>query len=95
MEKQQRNITDFVKKERKAYFDKKLGDQGKSWAPHIICKTSVETFLGWTNGKLKLKFDVPMVWREPKHHFYGCYFCLTDIAELNKNKKKTWMHPNL
>ena len=41
--------------------DIKLGRQGKFWAPHINCKTCVETLRSQTNGKLK--FDVPMVWR--------------------------------
>ena len=61
MEKQKRNITDFVKRAYKANFDMKLSYQGKSWAPHIVCKTCVETLRGWTNGKLKFKFAVPMV----------------------------------
>ena len=36
--KQRRKITDFVKKLYFAYFKMKLGDQEKSWAPHIVCK---------------------------------------------------------
>ena len=95
MEKQKRNITDFVRRAYKAYFDMKLGDQDKSWAPHIVCKTCVESLRGWTNGKLKLKFAVPMVWRETKNHFDDCYFCLNNMNGFNKNKKKTWQYPNL
>ena len=31
-------ITDFVKKAYFAYFGVRLGDQDKSWAPHIVCR---------------------------------------------------------
>ena len=54
----------------KAFFDMKLVDQGKSWAPHIVYKTCVETLRGWTNGQLQLKFAVPINWREPKKPFW-------------------------
>ena len=37
--KQQRNITDMVKKLYFSYFKLKLGDQDKKWAPHIVCET--------------------------------------------------------
>ena len=84
MEKQKRNITDFVKK---AYFDIKLDDQGTSWVPHIVAKPVFETLHGWTNGKLKLKFAIPMVWRESKNHFDDFYFYLNDMAGFNKNKE--------
>ena len=95
MEKHQSNITNFVKRVYKAYFDMKLGDQGQSWAPHSVCKTCVETLTGQTNGKLKLKLAVPMVWREPKPNFDDCYFSLSDMAGFSKNKQKTWKYPNL
>ncbi|QQP52960.1 Uncharacterized protein FKW44_005268 [Caligus rogercresseyi] len=88
MAQQKRNITDFVKRAYKAYFDMKLGDQDKSWAPHMVCKTCVESLRGWTNGKLKLKFAVPMVWREPKNHFDDCYFCLNDMTGFKKPRKQ-------
>lgn len=42
VKKQQRNITDFVKKVYYAYFGIKLGDQDKTWAPHRVCSICVE-----------------------------------------------------
>ena len=49
----------------RAYFGIKLGDQDKSFAPHICCKTCVENLRRWSKGKIKkLPFGVPMVWRE-------------------------------
>ena len=35
-------ITDFVKKAYHTYFGVKLGDQEKSFPPHVSCKTCVE-----------------------------------------------------
>ena len=95
MKEQKRNINYFVKRAYKAYFDMKLGHQNKSWAPHLACKTCVGSLHGWTKGKLKLNFAVPMVWRKPKNHFDDCYFCLNDIKGFNKNKKKGWQYPSL
>ena len=31
-------VTTFVKRVYHAYFGMKLGDQDKSWAPHMVCK---------------------------------------------------------
>ncbi|KAF2354924.1 hypothetical protein FHG87_014319 [Trinorchestia longiramus] len=36
-----KKITGFVKRAYQAYFEVKLGDQDKSWAPHTVCKTLV------------------------------------------------------
>ena len=59
---QRKGIADFVKLSYFAYFDVKLGDQDKPWAPHKVCKTCVENLRLWKNGKLKgLRFGVPMV----------------------------------
>ena len=40
---QKRNITPFVQKAYLGYFQVKIGDQGKSWAPHKAYKAFVET----------------------------------------------------
>ena len=39
---QRKGITGFVKQSYFAYFDVKLGDQDKPWAPYKVCKTCVE-----------------------------------------------------
>ena len=39
---QRKGIMDFVKQSYFAYFEVKLGDQDKPWAPHKVCKTCVE-----------------------------------------------------
>nr|CAI5868801.1 unnamed protein product [Callosobruchus analis] len=91
-----RAITEFVKQAYLAYFGVKLGDQDKTWAPHLVCKTCTEQLRQWTTGKRKcLKFGVPMVWREPKNHVDDCYFCLANINGINRNNRHQWTYPNL
>jgi hypothetical protein len=52
--KQQRNITEFVKKKvYYAYFGVKLRDQGKSWAPLKAFSVCVEELRQWSKGKKK------------------------------------------
>nr|XP_047125236.1 uncharacterized protein LOC124807409 [Hydra vulgaris] len=95
-ESQRRNITNFVKQAYLAYFGMKLGDQDKSWAPHIVCKTCVENLRQWKNGQRKgLKFGVPMVWREQKNHDSDCYFCLVNVKGINRFKKRKFEYPDL
>ena len=82
---QRRNINSFIKKIYLVYFGVPLGDQDKSWVPHQVCTTCVETLRSWSQGKnAKLKFGVPMVWREPKNHVDDCYFCLVNVKGFNK-----------
>lgn len=78
------NITDFVKKMYLAYFGFKLGDQDKSFAPHICCKTCVEGLRRWSTKKQKsLPFGIPMIWREGTDHITDCYFCMTNLEGKN------------
>ena len=95
-ESQRRNITNFVKQAYLAYFGMKLGDQDKSWAPHIVCKTCVENLRHWKNGQRKgLKFGVPMVWREQKNHDSDCCFCSVNVKGINRFKKRKFEYPDL
>ncbi|XP_061480792.1 uncharacterized protein LOC133383677 [Rhineura floridana] len=96
LQKQRKNITDFVKQAYLAYFGVKLGDQDKSWAPHKVCKTCVECLRQWKNGERKrLNFGVPMVWREPQNHHDDCYFCVVNVKGFNHYKKHKWKYPDL
>jgi hypothetical protein len=84
IKKQQRNITEFVKNVYYAYFGVKLGDQGKSWAPHKMCSVCVEELRQWSKGKKKsFRFGVPMIWREPRNHSDDCYFCSCNVQGHN------------
>lgn len=96
LQDQRRNINTFVKKVYLAYFKVRLGDQDKNWAPHKVCKTCVETLRSWSKGKnAKLKFGVPMVWREPTNHLDNCYFCLVNVKGFNKKNKQHLQYPDI
>jgi hypothetical protein len=63
----QRNITGFIRIVYCAYFDVKLGDEHKSWAPHKVCYVCVEDLRKWSKGEKKaFRFGVPMIRRELK-----------------------------
>ncbi|GFV35888.1 uncharacterized protein TNCV_2866471 [Trichonephila clavipes] len=47
VKKQQRNISNFVQKVYFAYFGIKLGDQDKSYVPHVVCSVCVEELRQW------------------------------------------------
>ena len=91
-------VADFIQKAYHAYFgvQDKLGNQDKPWAPHVVCKTSVEHLREWTGGSPKpLKFGVPIIRREPKNHTNDCYFCAINLIVINKKKRKSLIYPNL
>lgn len=91
-----KGITSFVKRAYQAYFQVKLGDQDKSWAPHTVCKTCVEYLRRWTKGsKTSLKFGIPMVWREPSDHESDCYFCAINTTGINRKNRSNLQYPDL
>jgi hypothetical protein len=56
-----RLIDSFVKKLYFSYFQLKVGDQDKSFAPHTACNTCVEGLRYWYDEKRKaMLFAVPM-----------------------------------
>ena len=70
--------TQFAKSCYHAYLGIRIGDQDKSFAPHICCRTCTESLRCWSKGKTKpLPFGVPMVWREGMDYVTDCYFCMT------------------
>ena len=84
-----KTIDEFYKKAYYTYFKIKLGDQDKTWAPHIICKSCKKAYdSGRQAEETALKFGIPMIWREPANHFDDCYFCMTNLVVFNlKNRK--------
>ena len=88
--RQRRNISLFVKRAYKAYFQVSHGDQEKKWAFHIVCHNCKEMLRDWTKGKQKgLPFGVPTVWREPKEHLTDCYFSFVNTKSTGK---KNWLN---
>lgn len=89
-------ITSFVKKAYHAYFGIKLENQDKPFAPHICCKSCVESLRDWCKKKRKsMRFAVPMVWREGKDHITDCYFCLTNLKGINRKNKQHVKYPDV
>ena len=87
--KEKRSTTSHIKKMYKAYFDCHLGDQDRSWAPHVCCLTCEKTLSAWYAGKIvHMKFGATMIWREQKDHSNDCYFCQHDFTGCTTAKKK-------
>ena len=64
--------------------------------PHQVCTLCAETLRSWSQGKnAKLKFGVPMVWREPKNHVDDYNFCLVNVKGFNKKNKQHLQYPNI
>lgn len=74
-----------------AYFGVKVGDQDKTWAPHVCCGSCRSNLEGWFRGtRSAMPFAIPRIWREPQNHYDDCYFCLVDLSKFKsaKNRKK-------
>ena len=96
LQHQRRNISLFVKRAYKAYFEVNLGDQDKQWAPHVVCHNCEEMLRSWTKGNRNgLPFRVPMIWREPTNHVTDCYFCTVNTAGVGKKNRHKIVYPNI
>ena len=93
---QRASITTFVKEAYFSYFSRKIGNQDKSWAPHIVCKQCTEGLRMWTKGTREhMPFGVPMIWMEPKDHSTDCYFCSVKTSGYNRKNKRSIQYPNI
>ena len=93
---QQSGLTSLVQKAYDLYFQCKVGDQDKTWAPHYCCERCSRTLRGWLSGTRKsMPFVVPMVWREQRDHAADCYFCLTDVSGYSTKTRKHISYPDL
>ena len=91
-----KTIDEFYKKAYCTYFKIKLGNQDKTWAPHIICKSCKESLrLQTTANRTALKFRIPMIQREPANHFDDCYFCVANLNRHNKKNRKNILYASI
>ena len=60
---ERKKISDFVNRAHLAYFSMPLGDQDKSWAPHVVCSFCYSSLHVWQKKKPNrhLNFTMPMV----------------------------------
>ena len=78
------------------HFKIKLGDQDKTWAPHIVCKLCKESLWLWTTSKkTAFKFRIPMIWHEPANNVDDCYFCMTNLVGFNRKNWKNILYPSV
>ena len=88
----QAKITDFLKKAYRDYLGVKLGDQDKSFTPHVCCKTCVDK----RNGKTKsMPFAIPMVRGEGEDHIIDSYFCMINMKGINRKNKHHVQYPDV
>ena len=93
---QRKPISLLFKKAYQLYFACPLGDQDKSWAPHITCIRCYVKLTQWLQGKAQhLPFGVPMIWREQRNHYDDCYFCMTSVTGFNSRNKSSIVYPNV
>ena len=92
-----KKISDFMKRAYLAYFGMPLGDQDKSWAPHVVCSFCYSSLHAWQKKRPNrhLSFAVPMVWREPSNLATDCYFCLMETNGYTKKTRHSISYPNL
>jgi hypothetical protein len=85
--RQRKAVTAIVKKAYRLYFWCKIGDQDKSWAPHICWHKCATNLSQWLNGRRHaMPFAVPVVWREPSNHATDCYFCTMPPVDNSVSK---------
>ena len=93
---QRRKITANLSKIYKFYFGCPLGDQDKTWAPHIICTSCSSGLRDWLHKrKTAFSFAIPMVWREPKDHVTDCYFCIVNTTGFSSKNRHKIVYPDL
>ena len=76
----------------KLYFGMDIGDQDKSWAPHVICGSCRSNLEGSLRGCGRvMPFTVPRAWTEPQNHHNDCYFCMINILKYCKVRERRAM----
>jgi len=93
--KYQRTLTDKVKKLYKLYFQCSVGEQDKSWAPHVCCVKCSSGLYSWFKSGQGLPFGIPMIWREQRDHLSDCYFCAFSLTGIQARGKKNLPYPSL
>jgi hypothetical protein len=91
-------ITAIVKKAYHLYFGYTIGDQDKSWAPHICCRRFATNRRQLLNGKIcVMPFALSVVWRELSNHATDCYFCMVPPVSGGITKGMKWkiVYPNI
>ena len=80
-----------------AYFGMPIGDQDKTWSPHVCCRSCWSTLEEWLRGEIKcMPFAIPRIWRKPTNHLNDCFFCMVDVSHYRKSKdKRNIVYPSI
>ncbi|BFZ11343.1 hypothetical protein BsWGS_14382 [Bradybaena similaris] len=82
------NITAVIKKPYSIYYDRSIGDQDKSWTPHICCNTCTTNVKNWFSGnRHAMPFAAPMIWRDSTDHISN-YYILYGPSNLERHVKE-------
>ena len=95
VKKYQRAITPRLKELYKSYFGCAVGDQEKTWAPHISCVRCSAGLYTWSKSGRGLPFAIPMIWREQRDHGSDCYFCAFSVKGVSDRNRKRLPYPSL
>ena len=78
-------------------FGMSIGNQDKTWSPHVCCRSCQSTLEGWLRGKIKcMPFAISRIWLEPTDHPNDCYFCMVDVSHYRKSQdKKIIVYPSI
>lgn len=94
VKKYQRALTPRLKELYKLYFGCGVGDQDKTWAPHVSCVRCSAGLYTWSKSGRGLPFAVLMVWREQCDHVSDCYFCALSIKRVSDKTRKCLRYPS-
>lgn len=85
-----KRINDFVRKPSDSFFELKLGDQDKSWAPYIVCKIFKEHLLQWRLRVLELLLSLTFRLFGTRHKITSKTITSIQmtITGLNKTERK-------
>ena len=95
IKKYQRAITSNIKTLYKLYFQCAVGEQDKTWAPHVCCVRCSSGLYTWSKSGRALPFAIPMIWREQHDHVNDCYFCAFSIKGISDKNRKQIVYPSL
>ena len=71
------------------FFGVTIGNQDKTWFPHVCCESCWSMLEGWLRGKIKcMPLAILRIWREPTNHLNECYFCMVDVSQYRKSSDK-------
>jgi len=91
-------VTPIIRKTYHLCFGCQVGDQDKSWDPHLccnVCATNLRS--GLSHKRRSVPFAIPTIWREQTDNISDCHFGMVPPLRQGSSKKKEWTlcYPNI